>query len=92
MSGLTKIYQQQKEGFLDNLQPDDFRNAASFNQIGDIIEQLNKALYQATIKKENSEDFIKKAATHLFREDSLAIAKLIDLSNIYLKMKLEQQN
>ena len=88
MEKLIANYQKQKMDFLDNLQPNDFRNAGSFNQAEIIIDELNKALYRATINKENSAEFIKKAATHLFREDSPAIAKIINLANTYLKTKI----
>ena len=78
-------YQQQKTDFLDSLQPDDFRNGGSFNQASDIIEQLNKALYRAALNKENTTEFITKAMTHLFRENSPAVAKAINLAQVYLE-------
>lgn len=87
MENLIAKYNQQKTDFLDNLQPDDFRNAGSFNQAEFIINQLNKAFYSAFINKENSAEFIKKAATNLFRENSPAISKIIDLANIYLEIQ-----
>ncbi len=80
-------YEKQKADFLDSLQPDDFRNAGSFNQAEDIIEQLNKALHRAVLNKEDSEEFIKKAAKNLFRENSFAVEKVINLSKDYLKIK-----
>lgn len=80
-------YQRQKMDFLDSLQPDDFRNGGSFNQAESIIDQLNKALHRAVLNKENPEEFIKKAVTHLFRADSPAVAKAIKLSGLYLKTK-----
>lgn len=82
---ISAKYQQQKMDFLDSLQPDDFRNGGSFNQANDIIEQLNKALYRATLNKENPTEFITKAATHLFRENSPAVIKLINLAQVYLE-------
>lgn len=85
---LAAKYQRQKMDFLDNLQPNDFRNGGSFNQAEIIIEQLNKSLHQAVLKQENSEDFIKKAVTHLFRADSPAVAQALELSKTYLEMKL----
>ena len=80
---MTKNYQQQKTDFLDNLQPDDFRNGGSFNQAEAIIDQLNEAAHKALQNGENSEEFIRKAASHLFREDSAAIEKIINLSKAY---------
>ncbi len=85
---LAAKYQRQKMDFLDNLQPNDFRNGGSFNQAEIIIEQLNKSLHRAVLKQENSDDFIKKAVTHLFRADSPAVEQAIDLSKTYLEMKL----
>ena len=86
---IEEIYKQLKTDFLDNLLPDDFRNGGSFNQADMIIEHLNKALYNAVMKNENGEEYIKKAVTHLFREDSLAVAKAIELSRVYLEMRKE---
>ena len=83
MLDLTTSYQQQKTSFLDSLQPDDFRNGGSFNQAGIIIDQLNKALHRAALNQENKEEFIKKAVTHLFRENSPAAAKAINLFRMY---------
>ncbi len=80
-------YQRQKMEFLDNLQPDDFRNGGSFNQANDIIERLNKALYRAALNQENAAEFITKAMTHLFRENSPAVAKAINLAQVYLESK-----
>lgn len=81
-------YQQQKIKFLDNLQPDDFRNGGSFNQAEIIIDKLNNALYRAVIdKKEDPEKFIRKAVTHLFRDNSLVIEKAINLAMFYLQTK-----
>jgi len=82
---ISAKYQQQKMDFLDSLQPDDFRNGGSFNQASDIIEQLNKALHRAALNKENPVEFITKAVTHLFRENSPAVAKAINLAQIYLE-------
>lgn len=76
---MTKNYEEQKANFLDSLQPDDFRNAGSFNQAEDIIEQLNKALHRAALNKEDSEEFIKKAVKNLFRENSPAVEKASNL-------------
>ena len=81
-------YERQKADFLDNLQPDDFRNGGSFNQAEIIIDQLNKSLHQAVQRNEDPEEFIRKAVTHLFRENSPAIEKAINLSKIYLKVIL----
>ena len=78
-------YQKQKAEFLDNLQPDDFRNAGSFNQAEIIIDQLNEALLRNAKNNKNSAEFIKKAVTHLFRADSLVVAQAINLSQIFLE-------
>lgn len=90
MSNKVENYQKQRADFLDNLLPDDFRNPGSFNQAGIIIDQLNKSLHRALSKEENPQEFIKKAVTHLFRENSLAVEKAISLSNAYLEMRLEK--
>lgn len=84
MKELSKNYKQQKMDFLDSLQPDDFRNAASFNQADIIIDEINKALCLAVAKKEDPLEFITKAAKTLFRENSPAIVQLIKLSQFYL--------
>ncbi len=80
-------YIQQKKEFLDSLQPDDFRNGGSFNQAEMIIEELHKALHQAVLNHKNPQEFITKAVSHLFRENSPAVEKAISLSNLYLEMK-----
>lgn len=80
-------YKQQKMDFLDSLQPNDFRNPASFNQIEMIIEQLNQALDRVAINKGNSEKFINKVMANLFRADSSARLKAINLLNAYLQIK-----
>ena len=87
MTDLAQKYQQKKSEFLDNLQPDDFRNGSSFNQAEIIIDQLNSALYNATLQQKNSTDFITKAVTHLFRQNSEAVPKAIELAQLYLEMK-----
>ena len=79
-------YKQQKIDFLDSLQPDDFRNGGSFNQAEQIIDQLHKALLNHAKKQENTEEFITKAVNHLFRNNSPAIEKAINLSKIYLEL------
>ena len=68
-------YQKQKMDFLDSLQPDDFRNGGSFNRAELIIDEL----CHAAAGKENPTEFIEKAATHLFRENSPAAAKMLHL-------------
>ena len=83
----TDEYQKQKIEFLDNLQPDDLRNGESFNQAEAIIDNINKALYNAILNKKDRGEFIDKALTNLFREDSSAIKKARDLADIYLKTK-----
>ena len=52
-----------------------------------IIDNINQAFYRAFLNKENHEEFIKKAFTNLFREESPAIEKAIDLAEFYLKMR-----
>lgn len=89
MSGAKENYEKQKADFLDSLQPDDFRNGGSFNQAELIIDELNKNTHRTYLNKENHEEFIKKATSHLFRENSAAAQKAITLANSYLKMKLE---
>ncbi len=88
LANLSANYQQQKTAFLDSLQPSDFRNGGSFNQAEYIIDELNKAYFLATQKKENADEFIKKAVNNLFRNDSLAAQKAINLAKIYLEMQL----
>ena len=78
-------YHQEKKRFLDGLQPDDFRNPASFNQAGIIIDHLNKSLHRAFLNQENPEEFIRKAVMHLFRTNSVAVEKAINLAELYLK-------
>jgi len=84
---LIENYKNQKADFLDQLQPDDFRNGGSFNQAEIIIDQLHQALYQAALNQEDTQEFITKALTHLFRENSPAVEKAIKLSDAYLKTK-----
>ena len=85
---LLENYAKQKSIFLDNLQPDDFRNGASFNQAEIIIDELNLALYGAVQKQKDAAEFITKAVTHLFRENSVAVPAAIKLSQLYLEMRL----
>jgi hypothetical protein len=89
---LVTHYQRQKTDFLDNLQPDDLRNAESFNQTEAIIDKLNESFYRAVINKKNPEEFINKAMSNLFRENSPAIIKAINLANLYLRMKKLDKN
>ncbi len=77
---MSEKYQQQKREFLDSLSPDDFRNAATFNQAEIIIDQINKSV----IGKKNPDEFIKKAITHLFREGSPAVDKAVNLYKTYI--------
>lgn len=83
---LKADYAQKKADFLDELQPDDFRNGGSFNQAEQILDQLNQALLSHAIKNENPEEFIKKAVSHLFREGSPMVEKAIRLSQSYLEI------
>ena len=85
-------YTKQKTDFLDSLQPNDFRNGGSFNQAEIIIDKLNESLLKAVLNKKNSENFIEKAASNLFRNDSPAIEKAIKLSKAYLKIRLNDKN
>ena len=87
MTEPTKNYQQQKMDFLDSLEPNDFRNGGSFNQAEIIIDELNNALHHAVSNQENPEEFMHKALTNLFRENSPAIAKATDLFGVYLEFK-----
>jgi hypothetical protein len=77
-------YQKAKSQFLDSLNPDDFRNPSSFNVAEDIIDELNKSCFAAAKNNKNPDEFITKALTHLFRQDSCAVEKAINLSKIYL--------
>jgi len=81
-------YNQQKTDFLDSLQPDDFRNGGSFNQVESIIDNLNDQFYRNFLDKKNHEEFIEKAVKNLFRENSLVAQKAVDLAKAYLDMKL----
>lgn len=74
-------YQKQKMEFLDSLQPDDFRNGGSFNQAELIIDELCKAASH----KENPQEFIEKAAMHLFRENSSVVVKIVSLAMNLIK-------
>jgi hypothetical protein len=76
------LYHKQKMDFLDNLQPDDFRNPSNFNQAETIIDNINKAYYKSIINKSNAQDFIEKAVNNLFRENSAIAKKAIKLSTL----------
>lgn len=78
----TTNYQKQKTDFLDSLQPDDFRNAASFNFTEVVIDQL---LRNAISCKEDREEFIKKSVNHIFRENSQVADKITNLVRLYLE-------
>ena len=80
---MTNNYHQKKMDFLDSLEPDDLRNGESFNQMEAIIDSLNESF----LKSANAEESIKKAVTNLFRVNSPAIAKAIDLAKTYLEIK-----
>ncbi len=82
---LQQKYQQAKADFLDSLQPDDFRNGASFNSAEEIIDQLFQALLQHAKNLDNHEEFITKALSHLFRENSQAKVKALTLAQLYLQ-------
>ncbi len=85
---LSEKFRQAKSEFLDSLQPDDFRNGASFNQAEQIVDQLHKALLQHAKNHDNHEEFITKALANLFRENSAAKTKALDLAQLYLKLNL----
>ena len=85
MQKLSKNYAQQKANFLDNLQPDDFRNGGSFNQAEFIIDELNKALHKVVCNGGNADEFIKKAVGNLFREGSAAAGQAAALAKVYLQ-------
>ena len=85
---LSEKFHQAKSDFLDSLQPDDFRNGASFNQAEQIIDQLHKALLQHAKNHDDYEEFITKALANLFRENSAAKSKALDLAHLYLKLSL----
>ena len=84
---LAADYHQQKMIFLDNLEPDDLRNGESFNQVGMIIDNIHQAFCNSIVIQKNPTEFLSKALDNLFREGSSAKAKVIDLTNIYLKMR-----
>ncbi len=85
---IAKKFQQEKADFLDSLQPDDFRNGASFNGAEEIIDQLHKALLQHAKNHDNYEAFITKALSNLFRENSHAKIKAFQLAKLYLDLNL----
>ncbi len=84
-----EIYKRQKIDFLDSLQPDDFRNGESFNQAEFIIDKINENAFRTALNKKDPQEFVLKALTHLFREDSEVVKKAVNLANIYLELKLE---
>lgn len=85
-----KNYKCQKINFLDSLQPDNFRNGESFNQAEFIIDKINENAFRAVLNKKDPQEFLLKAFTHLFREDSEAVKKAVNLANSYLELKLKQ--
>lgn len=92
MKNLFLNYQSQKTEFLDNLEPDDFRNGASFNQAEEILDNVLEALYNAVLKGKDAEEFINKAMNNLFRENSLARLKAIELARSFLAGKFVSTN
>lgn len=70
-------YKEEKSQILDSLQPDDFRNPASFNQVEEIIDQL----VESAKKSLDPTQFIKKAVDGLLRENAPAKQSLVDLLN-----------
>ena len=87
---LVVEYRRQKMEFLDQLQPDDFRNGESFNQAGDIIDQINQSLYSKMTSGVDIEEFIHKAMNGLLRQKSQALPKAINLAQSYIKMRTAQ--
>ena len=81
-------YYSQKMQFLDSLEPNDLRNGESFNLVEQIIDNLNAAFHQHFLEKKDHQEFIRKAMENLFREDSVAIKKAIDLADVYLQEKI----
>lgn len=71
---LDERFASKKFAFLDSLKPDDFRNASSFNQADEIIDQI----FKAAMKKEDPTEFIVKAAKNLFRENSPVVDEFVD--------------
>ncbi len=82
-------YKRQKINFLDSLQPDDFRNGESFNQAEFIIDKINENAFRAALNKKDPREFVLKAVSHLFRQDSQMVKKATDLADIYLDLKLK---
>ena len=78
-------YQKIKAQFLDQLQPDDFRNPSSFNVAEKIIDQLNKSCFEKSLSNKAIDEFVSKAVFHLFRKDSQAAARAIEIAKIYLQ-------
>lgn len=82
----------QAEEIIDNLNKEVLRvvkNQQNFleNSTETSTENLTENSTENQLK--NPREFIKKAATHLFRENSPAVAKAVDLANVYLKSKIE---
>jgi hypothetical protein len=85
-------YRRQKIDFLDSLQPDDFRNGESFNQAEFIIDKINENAFRAALSKKDPQEFLLKAFTHLFREDSEVVKKAVNLANSYLEIYQNPNN
>ncbi|MFT6332398.1 MAG: hypothetical protein ACJAW3_000733 [Lentimonas sp.] len=84
---MSEIYRKKRNEFLDEVLPDDLINGENFNQLGEIIDKINASYMNHKINQTNSDEFIKKATKSLFREDSSAIKKLINLVNIFADIK-----
>jgi hypothetical protein len=88
MKEAPKNYHQQKMNFLDEIHPDDLRNGESFNQLEQIIDNINQAFHTKTTTSDNSNIFLTKSLATLFRENSPAIDKSEELAQVYLQEKL----
>ncbi len=83
---LQKKFHEERSAFLDSLQPDDFRNGASFNSSAEIIDQLNNAFLQRAKNCQDQDEFMQKALDHLFRDNSSAKEKAFNLAKSYLDL------
>ena len=83
-------YQKRKADFLDFLQPHEFRNGESFNQLGTIIDKINEAFYQNTLNGKNAEELLNKSISSLFRENSPSAKDAKELAMFYLKTREQE--
>ncbi|MFT5703835.1 MAG: hypothetical protein ACI9TO_001214 [Rickettsiales bacterium] len=89
---MTDIYQKNKSEFLDKATIDDLINGNNFNQLGEIIDRINVSYANHKINQSDPDEFIKSAAQGLFRENSSAIQKLIDLAEIFSNSKNDNKS